>query len=146
MANIYQLSTASTLQPGDQMAVWSMNNGDSRKVSISALSDYIQIALNVPGGFQTQYAAPNALSLSVLVNSNSWLLLTPTVALAALELILPPSPTDGAEIKVTCTQEITSLTVSVAEATVTGAPTTIAAKGFFTMRFDTITHAWYRVG
>ena len=146
MVNIYQLSTASALQSGDQIAIWSANNGDSRKVSVSALSSYIEDTLDVSRELSTQYAAPNAASLSVLVSSNSWLLLTPTVALDALQLILHPFPPDGSEIKVTCTQDITSLTVSAVETTVTGAPTTIAANGFFTMRFDTITHAWYRVG
>jgi hypothetical protein len=30
--------------------------------------------------------------------------------------------------------------------TVTGAPTTLAANDFFTMRYDAATAAWYRVG
>jgi hypothetical protein len=41
MASINQLSTISTLQGGDLLAVWSSNNGDSRKSSITTLMDYV---------------------------------------------------------------------------------------------------------
>lgn len=145
MANINQLSSTSTLQGGDLIAVWATDNGDSRKASLTLLTDYLQTALVQPGSLTTQYAAPSATAFSVTIALvNTWLLLTPTGAFAAGTIVLPASPTDKAEVSINTTQAITALTVS-ATATVTGAPTTLAQNAFFTMRYDAVTAAWYRV-
>ena len=145
MANINQLSSTSTLQGGDLIVVWATNNGDSRKASLTLLTDYLQTALVQPGSLTTQYAAPSATAFSVTISLvNTWLLLTPTGAFAAGTIVLPASPTDKAEVSINTTQAITALTVSAA-ATVTGAPTTLAQNAFFTMRYDAVTAAWYRV-
>jgi hypothetical protein len=53
---------------------------------------------------------------------------------------------DKQEILVNCTQAITTLTVNGNGATVTGAPTTLSANGFFRLRFDGLANVWYRVG
>jgi hypothetical protein len=146
MANINQLSSTSTLQGGDLIVVWATNNGDSRKASLTLLTDYLQTALVQPGSLTTQYAAPSATAFSVTISLvNTWLLLTPTGPFAAGTIVLPASPTDRAEVSINTTQAITALTVSGNGATVTGAPTTLAQNAFFTMRYDAVTVAWYRV-
>lgn len=144
MANINQLSTISTLQGGDLLAVWSSNNGDSRKSSITTLMEYVNA--NVTTVTQnTQYAAPAATGFSVSVNTgNVWLILTPVSTYAAGAIVLPAGASDKNTVTVNCTQIVTSLTVS-SGATVVGAPTTLAANGFFTMRYDAATSTWYRV-
>lgn len=144
MANINQLSTISTLQGGDLLAVWSSNNGDSRKSSITTLMDYVNA--NVTTVTQnTQYAAPAATGFSVSVNTgNVWLILTPVSTYAAGAIVLPAGASDKNTVTANCTQIVTSLTVS-SGATVVGAPTTLAANGFFTMRYDAATSTWYRV-
>jgi hypothetical protein len=41
---------------------------------------------------------------------------------------------------------VTTLTIAGNGSTLNGAPTTIAANGFFNLRFDGVFKAWYRVG
>jgi hypothetical protein len=144
MTNINQLSTISTLQGGDLIAVWASNNGDSRKASITALMDYVNA--NVTTVTQnTQYAAPAATGFSVTVNTgNVWLIMTPVSTYATGSIVLPTGATDKDTVTVNCTQIVTSLTVS-SGATIVGAPTTLSANGFFTMRYDGVTSTWYRV-
>ena len=146
MANINQLSTINTLQGGDLMPVWSTNNGDSRKASMTTLSTYMQSALSLPGALATQYSAPSSSGFSVTVSAgDTWLLLTPTGTLAVGAIVLPTGAADKSVVSVNCTQIVTALSVTSGN-TVTGAPTTLAANGFFTMRYDAATAAWYRVG
>jgi len=147
MTNINQLSSLDTIQLGDLLAVWSTNNGDTRKASMSLLLSFMQANLTLPGSLTTQYAAPSATGFSVTVAlGDTWLLLTPTGTFAAGTIVLPTSAADKSEVSVNCTQIVSALTVSAGGTTVTGAPTTLAAaNGFFTMRFDAATNAWYRV-
>jgi hypothetical protein len=146
MTSINKLSSLDQLSPGDLLAVWATNNGDTRKASVNLLTTYLQDALSLPGVLTTQYAAPSASGFTVTVaNSNTWLLLTPTGTFAAGAIVLPSAATDKSEVNVSCTQIVTSLSVSAGGTTVTGAPTTLAANGFFTMRYDAATSAWYRV-
>lgn len=73
-------------------------------------------------------------------------LVNPAGTLAALTITLPASPTMfEEEIIIVSTQTLTALTVGAAGGnTVAGAPTTLAANGFFRMRlFGTV---WRRVG
>lgn len=145
MATINQLSSVSSLQGGDNLAVWDTSNGDSRKCSITTLMEYVNA--NVTTVTQnTQYAAPAATGFSITVNTgNVWLLMTPVSTYAAGAIVLPAGATDKDTVTVNCTQIVTTLTVS-SGATVVGAPTTLAANGFFTMRYDGATSTWYRIG
>lgn len=147
MTNINQLSSLDTIQLGDLLAVWATNNGDTRKASMSLMLSFIQDNLTLPGTTRTQYAAPSATGFSVTVSAvDTWLLLMPTATFASGTIVLPSAPTDRSEVSVNCTQIVMSLTVSGAGKTVTGLPTFMAmANSFFTMRFDAITNAWYRV-
>jgi len=146
MANINQLSTISTLQGGDLIPVWSTNNGDSRKASMTALAAYMQSALTLPGALATQYSAPSTTGFSVTISSgDTWLVLTPTGTLSSGAIVLPTGATDKSIVSVNCTQIVTSLSVTSGN-TVTGAPTALAVNDFFTMRYDAATAAWYRVG
>ena len=146
MTSINKLSSLDTLSGGDLLAVWATGNGDTRKASLTLLTSYLQGALSLPGVLSTQYAAPSATGFTVTVSAaDTWLLLTPTGAFAAGAVVLPSAPTDKAVVNVNSTQAITSLTVSAGGTTVTGAPTTLAQNGFFTMRYDAATSAWYRV-
>jgi hypothetical protein len=147
MTSINKLSSLDQLSPGDLLAVWATNNGDTRKASVNLLTTYLQGVLSLPGVLTTQYAAPSASPFTVTVaKGDTWLLLTPTGTLAVGTIVLPSGATDKAEVSVNCTQEITALTVSAGGTTVTGAPTALAtANEFFTMRYDAATSAWYRV-
>lgn len=153
---INQLSSIDTLSLGDLIAVWSNANGDTRKASLSALVTLMQASITT-SRFQTQYYAPQATGFVVtagaatnLTPGNSYfLLITPGGAYASGAVQMPEVSTckDGQEVLCSCTLAVTSLTVSGNGATaVVGAPTTLAAGGFFRMRFDAVFKSWYRVG
>jgi len=89
MANINQLSSVSSVQGGDQLAVWATNNGDSRKASITTLMDYVNANVTTVTK-NTQYASPAATGFSVTVNTGDvWLILTPVSTYAAGTIVLP---------------------------------------------------------
>ena len=151
MPQINQLSAVDQVQASDQIPIYSAANGDSRKASLSLLKTFFQEGITSSDDKITQYAAPSATGFSVQVNDDSdsiWLVLTPTGGFAAGTLVLPAvaNCADRQEILVNCTQAVTTLTVTGNGATVTGAPTTLTANGFFRLRFDAVTSTWYRVG
>lgn len=149
MTTINQLSEATTLQSGDQVPIASLANGDTRRASLTSLSAFIATQISVGDGKITQYAAPlTGGTVTLPANTqNTWLVITPAGTIAALTIILP----DGAlaahnqEILVFCSQIVTALTLTAANATVLGAPTAFTANGFFTLRFEGVLDRWYRV-
>jgi hypothetical protein len=150
---INQLSAQDTLTASDLFAIWSSSNGDSRKVAASVLLAYLQANLTSNGSMQTQYYAPAATGFSVTINpvtdgGSVLLLLTPAGTYAAGTIVLPALAecVDGQEVLVSCTQIVTALTVSGNGSTVNGAPTALAANGYFRLRFDGVLSSWYRVG
>lgn len=153
MSSINQLSVQDTISAGDQFPVYSNGNGDTRRISASALATFLQSQIDTNGGFVTQYAAPNATGFTVTIappvaGSSVFLLLTPTGGFAAGTIVLPVRGTlvDGQEVLVSCTQAVTALTVNGNGSTVNGAPTTLAANAFFKLRYDGVFGAFYRVG
>lgn len=147
MTQINQLTAVDAVVAGDQITVWSVNNGGARKAAASVLLAYIQDNLVFPAEFAKQYSAPSATGFSVTVNDgNTWLILTPVAGYAAGTVVLSSSAADGDEVLCNCTQAVTTLTVSGNGYTVTGAPTTLAANDFFRLRFESVTGTWYRVG
>lgn len=151
MPTINQLNAVDSLSASDLVPVYSSNNGDARKASLSVIAAYVQSTITVADDKVTQYAAPSATAFTVQVNDdnqNVWLVLTPTGSFAAGTIKLPSlaNTIDRQEVLVNCTQAVTALTVNGNGANVTGAPTTLAANAFFTLRFETVTDTWYRVG
>lgn len=151
MPTINQLSAADSLSDGDLLPVYSQNNGDARKAALSLLAAYLQGKITSTDDKTTQYAAPSATAFNIQIagtGQSIWLILTPTGAFADGTLTLPPvaGVLDKQEILVNTTQAVTALTIAGNGATVTGAPTTLAANAFFRLRFDGVTDTWYRVG
>jgi len=145
MANINQLSSTQTLQAGDLLAVWGQNNGDTRKASMSLVTDYVVGTIDLPVAImQSQYSAPSATGFTVAIAAaNTWLVLDPTNAFATGTVVLPNSVADLSVVSIVTTKAITALTVSVSGAAVVGAPTSAAANTAFTMRYDAVTNSWY---
>ncbi len=151
MPQINQLAAVDQVQSGDQVPIYSAANGDARKAALSLLKTFFQEGITASDDKITQFAAPSATGFSIQVNNNSdsvWLVLAPTADFAAGTLVLPAvaNCVDRQEVLVNCTQAVTALTVSGNGATVTGAPTALAANAFFTLKFDAVTSTWYRVG
>lgn len=121
------------------------------RASATDLLAYIQANISAGDNKITQYAAPSATGFSVSITDGDdsiWLILTPGAGYAAGTIVLPAlaNCVDKQEILVNCTQAVTTLTITGNGATVTGAPTTLAANAFFTLRFDAVVDVWYRVG
>lgn len=150
MAYINQLPLLMVASPGDQIPVYTPNNGDARRLPIGALLTFFQqnfasptLATNVytPGtGFNVAVPTP--------VAQQQWMLIQPAGTLAAGTITLPlnTQTPDGMEVLITTTQQITSFTLALnGAAAAYGAPTTLAAEDFFRMRFVQSTNSWYRI-
>jgi hypothetical protein len=151
MTTINQLSSVDDLSGGDLFPVYVSSEGDARKVSATNLRNFVLAEASVADDKITQYAAPSAtgFSVSILnVSDSIWLILMPTGTMATGTIVLPAlaSCVDKQELLVNSTQTVTTLTINGNGATVTGAPSTIAANGFFRLRFDALAKVWYRVG
>lgn len=151
MATINQLSAASNVNAGDLLAIYSQNNGDARKLAISALLTYFQQQFASPT-LATSISTPGTgfnIAVPTPVAQQQWMLLQPagTLATGTITLPLNTSTPDGTEVLVTTTQIITTFTLALNGATAAnGAPTTLAANGFARMRFVSSTNSWYRIG
>lgn len=150
MAYINQLPLLTVASPGDQIPVYSPNNGDARRLPLNALLQFFQqnfasptLATNIftPGtGFNVAVPTP--------VNAQQWILIQPAGTLAAGTVTLPlnTQTPDGTEVLITTTQQITAFTLALnGAAAAYGDPTTLAAEDFFRMRFVQSTNSWYRI-
>ena len=151
MPEINQLAATDTVQSSDQVPIYSSQNGDARKASMSVIKDYMSADLTTVDDKFSQYAAPSATGFSVETNDSSdsvWLILTPVAGYADGEIVMPAlaNCVDKQEVLVNCTQAITTLVVDGNGATVTSEPAAMAANDFFTLRFDDVANVWYRVG
>lgn len=152
MSSIQRLATA-TPTSASQIPFNDPQNGRDSKASLADMAGVLQELLTPSGGLITQYSQPNATGWSVQVapptdGASMYLLITPLAGYAAGTITLPAqaSCVDGQELLVSCTQLVTALTVAGNGSTVNGAPTTLAANGFFRLRFDGTFKAWFRAG
>lgn len=143
---IFRLSSIDELALGDLLAIGDSSNYDARKASLAVLVAFLQNNLDFTvEQFTRQSAAPSATGFSVTITEgNTWLILTPVAGYAAGIIVLPTG-VDQEVVTVNCTQAVTTLTIT-SGSTVTGAPTTLAANDFFTLKYDQINDTWYRIG
>lgn len=151
MPAIDRLSSVSELTTSDKIALYSASLGNDAAATLATLLAWLQEQLTSEGGFMTQYASPGASGFSVTVapettGGSVFLLISPGGAYAAGTIVLPAG-TDGQEVVVHCRQAVTTLTVTPDSADSTsGAPTTVAANGYFRLRYDGVNSLWCRVG
>jgi hypothetical protein len=150
MPQINQLPVLSTVSSGDQLPVYSPNNGDARRLSIGNLLTFFQqtfasptlsVNLYVPGsGFNITVPTP--------VSQDQWMLLQPagTLATGTITLPLNTGVPDGTTVLITTTQEITSLTIALNGATALYGGVTFLGAGTATaIRFYQPTNSWYQI-
>ena len=151
MPTINQLAGLSQVSGGDLLPIYVPNNGDARKVSVTQLLTYFQTvfaATTVSTNLYTPGAGFNV-TVPTPVSEQQWMLLQPagTLATGTITLPLNTGTPDGTQLLVTTTQIITAFTLALnGAAAAFGAPTTLAANAFFTMRFYQATNSWYRIG
>ena len=150
MPTINQLAGLSQVSGGDQLPIYVPNNGDARKVSVSQLLQYFQQTFAAPTVATNLYTPGTGFNITVPtpISEQQWMVIQPAGTLAAGTITLPlnTGTPDGTQVLVTTTQIITSFTLALnGAASAFGAPTTLAANAFFTMRFYQATNSWYRV-
>jgi hypothetical protein len=150
MPQINQLPLLSQVSSGDQVPVYSPNNGDARRLPISSLLSYFQQTFASPTLATNVYTPGTGFNIAVPtpVSSQQWMLIQPvgTLATGTVTLPLNTQTPDGTEVLVTTTQQITSFTLALnGAAAAYGDPATLAAEDFFRMRFVQATNSWYRI-
>lgn len=150
MPTINQLPLLAQVSPGDQVPVYSPNNGDSRRLPVSSLLQYFQQTFASPTLATNVYTPGTGFNVAVPtpVADQQWMLIQPaaTLALGTITLPLNTQTPDGTEVLVTTTQQITGFTLALNGAMAAyGAPSTMAAEDFFRMRFVQATNSWYRI-
>lgn len=150
MPTINQLPLLAQVSPGDQVPVYSPNNGDARRLPVSSLLQYFQQTFSSPTLATNVYTPGTGFNVAVPtpVAAQQWMLIQPagTLALGTITLPMNTQTPDGTEVLVTTTQQITGFTLALNGATAAyGAPSTLAAEDFFRMRFVQSTNSWYRI-
>ena len=147
MSTINQQNQVASVSQNDLIPVYSNQYGVTQQMAVSQLTAYILGLIGGSNALVTQYSSPNASGFTVNAESvpNLWLLVTPLSGYSAGTIVLPALPVNQQQITVSCTQAVTTLTVSGNGKTVNGAPTTLAANGTFTLRYDGVNQSWYRI-
>jgi len=147
MVTINQLSTLSTVSPGDKLPIYANDQGDARKVSVATLLDYFESTFASPE-YTTVINAPTASGFNLVMAAyatNVWMIVNPTGTFAAGTVTLPATADcfDGQEIILCTTQVITTFTLDGNGSTLVGAPTSLGAGAFFSIRFNALQSTWY---
>jgi hypothetical protein len=150
MPTINQLPVLNTISSGDQLPVYSPNNGDARRTSIGSLLTYFQQTFASPTLSTNLYVPATGFNITVPtpVSNDQWMLLQPAGTLAAGTITLPLNTgvPDGTTVLITTTQEITSLTLALNGATaIFGGVTSLSAGTATAIRFYQATNSWYQI-
>ena len=150
MPQIYQLPLVSQASLGDQLAVYTPNNGDARRMSLNTLLAFFQQQFAAPTLATSIYTPTTGFSIGVPtpVSQQQWMLLQPAGTLASGTVTLPlnTATPDGTEVLITTSQQITAFTLGAnGAANLYGDPTTLAAEDFFRMRYVQSLNSWYQI-
>jgi hypothetical protein len=150
MPQINQLPVLSTVSSGDQLPVYSPNNGDARRTSIGALLTFFQQSFASPTLSVNLYVPGSGFNITVPtpVSQDQWMLLQPagTLATGTITLPLNTGVPDGTTVLITTTQEISSLTIALNGATALYGGVTFLGAGTATaIRFYQPTNSWYQI-
>ena len=150
MPYINQLPLLSSPNSGDQIPVYTPNNGDARRLPLSALLTYFQQQFASPTLATNVYTPTTGFNIAVPtpVAQQQWMLLQPAGTLASGTITLPLNTItpDGTEVLITTSQQITAFTLGAnGAANLYGDPTTLAAEDFFRMRYVQSLNSWYQI-
>ena len=150
MPTINQLPVLNTISSGDQLPVYSPNNGDARRTSIGSLLTFFQQSFASPTLSTNLYVPGSGFNITVPtpVSQDQWMLLQPagTLATGTITLPLNTGVPDGTTVLITTTQEITSLTIALNGATaIFGGVSFLGAGTATAIRFYQPTNSWYQI-
>ena len=150
MPTINQLPVLSPISSGDQLPVYSPNNGDARRTSIGSLLTFFQQSFASPTLAVNLYVPGSGFNITVPtpVSNDQWMLLQPagTLATGTITLPLNTGVPDGTTVLITSTQTISSLTIALNGASaIFGAVTSLTAGSATAIRFYQPTNSWYQI-
>jgi hypothetical protein len=150
MPTINQLPVLNVISSGDQLPVYSPNNGDARRTSIGSLLTFFQQSFASPTLSVNLYVPGSGFNITVPtpVSNDQWMLLQPagTLATGTITLPLNTGVPDGTTVLITTTQEITSLTIAINGASaIYGGVTFLGAGTATAIRFYQPTNSWYQI-
>jgi hypothetical protein len=150
MPTINQLPLLAQVNAGDQIPVYSPNNGDARRLPISQLLTYFEQTFASPDIATNIYTPGTGFNITVPTpTAPQWMLIQPAGTLASGTVTLPlnTQTPSGTEVLITTTQQITAFTLAAnGAANLYGEPSTLAAEDVFRMRYVQATNSWYRIG
>jgi hypothetical protein len=150
MPTINQLPVLSTISSGDQLPVYSPNNGDARRTSIGSLLTFFQQSFASPT-LSTNLYTPGAgfnITVPTPVAEQQWMLIQPagTLATGTVTLPLNTGVPDGTEVLITSTQTITAFTIALnGAAAIFGNVSTLTAGAAVRYRYYLATNSWYNI-
>jgi len=150
MPTINQLPVLNVVSPGDQLPVYSPNNGDARRTSIGSLLTFFQQSFASPTLAVNLYTPGTGFNITVPtpVSQQQWMLIQPAGALAAGTITLPLNTgvPDGTEVLITTTQTITAFTIALnGAAAIYGSINTLPQGTAVRFRFYQSTNSWYNI-
>lgn len=150
MPQIYQLPLLNQVSSGDQLPIYTPNNGDARRLPISALLQYFQQTFASPTVATTFITPATGFNYAIPapVSQNQWILIQPAGALATGTVTLPlnTATPDGTEVTISTTQDITALTIAInGAAQIYGTITTLEAGAAVTFRYYQASNSWYNL-
>lgn len=147
-----RLNETDALGVGDQFVLYKGNCTDFRSVPQDVILEWIlsNIPVVKPIAAIIQPSNPNG-DFNIQIENNAvgtYLVMNPSVSITNGTITLPliANVSDGQELLVTSSHEVENLTIVGNGATLVGNPNTIAADGFFKLKFDQLSLTWYRVG
>jgi hypothetical protein len=150
MPYINQLPLLSQVSAGDQIPVYTPNNGDARRLPISQLLTYFQATFASPTVSTNLFTPGTGFNITVPtpVSEQQWILFQPAGTLASGTLTFPldTQTPDGTEILITTTQAITSFTINInGAAAIFGGITTLSTGTAIRYRYYQATNSWYNI-
>lgn len=150
MPTINQLPLLSQVSAGDQIPVYTPNNGDARRLPVSGLLQYFQQTFAAPTVAVNLYVPGNAFNITVPtpVSEQQWILLQPAGPLSSGTVTLPLNTTtsDGTEVLISSTQSIGAFSLGLnGAAAISGAATTLTAGSAVRYRYYQPTNTWYNI-
>lgn len=153
MANtINKLNEVDAVTSGMQIPIYSPDDGDARKASMSKVQDFMQDNLS----FGTDFVQIFTIVRSEVVTNiyivdlssatyNTHAILTEVAGIGAA-ISFPTDPIDKQEFLVNTVEIMGAISAANPQPTTVGFPSSMAAAGFFKMKYDITDDTWYRVG
>lgn len=147
-----RLNITDKIGDSDSVVIWSANNQDYRGAPVELLIEKIQESIKKVDypPINIQHFNPNTDFTLDIENHEvgTYLILNPSVSITTGSIKLPEryDVTDGQVVLVASSKVITGFSIDGNNALVIGGPTTLAAGGFFKLKYDKLSNTWYRVG